>query len=81
MVLYVPPPAPIDARPINVIQFAAAAPDLERRRTAEIPTDEEREAPSWMRETILVSWLELRFNLPVHFITEKTVTKSDLDPH
>ncbi|KAG8055879.1 hypothetical protein GUJ93_ZPchr0001g32254 [Zizania palustris] len=34
-----------------------------------------------MRETILVSRLELRFDLLVHFITEKTMTKSDLDPH
>ncbi|KAL5206141.1 hypothetical protein ABZP36_034350 [Zizania latifolia] len=80
MVLYVAPPTPIDAWPINAVPFAAAAPGPERRRKAEMPMDDMREAPSWMRK-ILLSQLELRFDLPVHFITEKTVTKTDLDPH
>ncbi|KAL5227743.1 hypothetical protein ABZP36_016008 [Zizania latifolia] len=80
MVLYVAPSAPIDARPINAVPFATAAPGPERRRKAEMPTDDKREAPSWMRK-ILLSRLELRFDLSVHFITEKTVTKTDLDPH
>ncbi|KAL5228914.1 hypothetical protein ABZP36_017179 [Zizania latifolia] len=69
MVLYVASPAPIDARPINAVPFAAAAPDKR-----------DREVPSWMRK-ILLSRLELRFDLPMHFIAEKTVTKTDLDPH
>ncbi|KAL5227007.1 hypothetical protein ABZP36_015272 [Zizania latifolia] len=69
MVLYVAPPAPIDARPINAVPFAGAAPDKR-----------DKEAQSWMRK-ILLSRLELRFDLSVHFITEKMVTKTDLDPH
>ncbi|KAF0900910.1 hypothetical protein E2562_036916 [Oryza meyeriana var. granulata] len=63
--------APIDARPINSVPIAAVVP----APAGEVPGD-----PTWIRK-ILFCRLGLRYDLPVVFIEEKTVTRTDLDPH
>ncbi|PNT74637.1 hypothetical protein BRADI_1g19090v3 [Brachypodium distachyon] len=69
LVPYLAPPSSSSSlsEPINAVPLAAFAPDS-------------RVEPWWVRGK-LFPHLKLRFELPVHFIAEKTVTATDLDPH
>ncbi|KAL5219808.1 hypothetical protein ABZP36_024521 [Zizania latifolia] len=58
-----------DAKPIDVVPLAA-------RPSA---SSSEIREPPWMRN-LLVSLLNLCLDLPVHFIDEKVMTQTDLDP-
>uniref|UniRef100_A0A0E0JMC5 TF-B3 domain-containing protein n=1 Tax=Oryza punctata TaxID=4537 RepID=A0A0E0JMC5_ORYPU len=66
--------APIDARPIRTVPFAAAA---LRKEADQAPPPSE---PAWIRK-ILLKRLGLTYDQPVVFIARKTVTRTDLDPH
>ncbi|KAM0858014.1 hypothetical protein ACQ4PT_048070 [Festuca glaucescens] len=61
--------------PINAIPLSAVAPKKAKIAPAIVHAE-----PPWLRSGLLPH-LRLRFDLPVHFIAEKTVTGTDLDGH
>ncbi|KAK1558114.1 hypothetical protein QYE76_016090 [Lolium multiflorum] len=70
MVPFVPSP-----QPINAVPLSAVAPKKAKIAPAVVHAE-----PPWLRSGLLPH-LRLRFDLPVHFIAEKTVTGTDLDGH
>ncbi|KAF7011703.1 hypothetical protein CFC21_025987 [Triticum aestivum] len=64
----VPSPVGVAGEPIKAVPLAAAAPK------------ERAEPPGIRAPKDLLAHLSLRLDLPVHFIDEKTVTATDVDP-
>uniref|UniRef100_A0A8I6WFH2 Uncharacterized protein n=1 Tax=Hordeum vulgare subsp. vulgare TaxID=112509 RepID=A0A8I6WFH2_HORVV len=64
----VPSPPPVAGEPINAMPLAARAPMARA------------EPPGLRAQNGLLAYLGLRINLPVHFIDDKTVTVTDVDP-
>nr|CAB3473868.1 unnamed protein product [Digitaria exilis] len=74
-----PPPVVLDVKPINAIP-PPPPPRLPRARLPPPLAAAEREAPPCLRSHFL-HWLGLRDDVPVHFIADKILTDTDLNPH
>uniref|UniRef100_A0A0E0LTD3 Uncharacterized protein n=1 Tax=Oryza punctata TaxID=4537 RepID=A0A0E0LTD3_ORYPU len=65
----------VASAPIDAVPLAAVAPASSSVAAGEVPNE-----PSWIRKIVFYR-LRLRYDLPLVFIEEKTVTRTDLDSH